>query len=66
MRASQFIKQDNMQLIGISEEKNINIKKTDINKIQKFSAGKTVPLILGAVVAAILVPAFAKNKPVGQ
>lgn len=66
IRAFQFIKQDNLQLVGTIEEKNINIEKANINKIQKFSAGKTVPLILGAVVAAILVPAFAKNKPVGQ
>ena len=44
----------------------MNIDKSNINKVSKFSAGKTIPLVIVGVGVAILAPAYAKNKPVGQ
>ena len=38
----------------------------NITKILKFSAGKTIPLIVGGIGVAILLPAYIKNEPVGK
>ncbi|SFI11554.1 hypothetical protein [Halpernia frigidisoli] len=66
IRSFEYLDQNETQLIGKLEEKNLNIEKTNITKIAKFSAGKTVPLLVGIVAAAIVIPAYSKNKPVGQ
>lgn len=53
-------------MLEARKNKEMNIDKSNINKVSKFSAGKTIPLVIVGVGVAILAPAYAKNKPVGQ
>lgn len=66
IRQFTFNKETDTQIIGMQENKEIQVDKNNIDKVSKFSAGKTIPLIIAGVAVAILVPAYAKNKPVGQ
>ncbi len=66
IRAFELTKVTENSIIGDQESKEITIDKNNINKVLKFSAGKTIPLVIIGVGVAILAPAYAKNKPVGQ
>lgn len=66
IRAFELIKVTENSIVGNQENKEIYINKNDINRVLKFSAGKTIPLVIVGVGVAILAPAYAKNKPVGQ
>ena len=66
IRAFELTKVTENSLVGSQENKEMNIDKSNINKVSKFSAGKTIPLVIVGVGVAILAPAYAKNKPVGQ
>ena len=66
IRQFEFLNQTENLIVGKQENSEIQIEKDKINKILKPSAGKTIPLIVGIVGAAIVVPAYISNKPVGQ
>ena len=66
IRAFELTKVTENSLVGSQENKEMNIDKSNINKVSKFSAGKTIPLVIVGVGVAILAPAYPKNKPVGQ
>ena len=66
VRAFEFTKLTEDSVIGNQENKEITINKNNINRVLKFSAGKTIPLVVIGIGVAILAPAYAKNKPVGQ
>ena len=66
IRAFQLTKINENEIIGSHENKELTIEKTKVNKVLKFSAGKTIPLVLVGIGVAIIAPAYAKNKPVGQ
>ncbi|QOW11273.1 hypothetical protein Q73A0000_13355 [Kaistella flava (ex Peng et al. 2021)] len=48
------------------DEKNFVIEKADISKIKKSNTIGTVLIVVGALAAAVLIPAYVSNKPVGQ
>jgi hypothetical protein len=66
IRQFEFLSENENSIIGKQEEKEIQIEKNNINKVLKFSAGKTIPLIIGGIGIAILLPAYIKNEPVGK
>jgi len=66
IRQFQFLRQTENLIVGKQENTEIQIEKDKIDKILKPSAGKTIPLIVGIVGAAVVVPAYIGNKPVGQ
>ncbi len=66
IRAFELTKVTENSIIGSQENKEIIIDKNNINKVLKFSAGKTIPLVIIGIGVAIIAPAYAKNKPVGQ
>lgn len=66
IRAFELDRVTDNTIVGNQEGKEITIEKDNINKVLKFSAGKTIPLVLGGIAAAVIVPAYAENKPVGQ
>ena len=66
IRQFEYLNEKENLIIGKQEGKEIQIEKNNINKILKFSAGKTIPLIVGGIGVAILLPAYIKNEPVGK
>ncbi len=53
-------------IIGKQDNSEVQIEKGNISEILKPSAGKAIPLIIGIVGAAVVIPAYIGNKPVGQ
>lgn len=49
-----------------SAEKTIEIDKNQISEIKQNNTIGTVLITVGIIAAAIVIPAYAKNKPVGQ
>lgn len=47
-------------------EKTIEIDKNQISEIKKSNTAGTVLIAVGVIGAAIVIPAYVKNKPVGQ
>lgn len=66
IREFEFFSDNENFITGKQDGKEIQIEKNNINKVSKFSAGKTIPLIVGGIAAAILLPAYIKNEPVGK
>ncbi|WP_407404951.1 hypothetical protein [Chryseobacterium sp.] len=66
IREFEFLRSNETMLIGKQEGKDLQIEKNNVNRILKHSAGKTIPLVVGIIGAAILVPAYVKNEPVGK
>ncbi|MDF2930681.1 MAG: hypothetical protein K0R36_12 [Chryseobacterium sp.] len=66
IRQFEFLNQTENAIIGKQENSEVQIEKSNINKILKSSTGKTIPLIVGIVGVAIAIPAYIGNKPVGQ
>ncbi|MCU7616680.1 hypothetical protein NZ698_05680 [Chryseobacterium sp. PBS4-4] len=66
IRQFEFLKQTENLIVGKQENSEVQIEKGNINKILKQSAGKTIPLIVGIVGVAVVIPAYTDNKPVGQ
>lgn len=66
IRQFEFSNQTENAIIGKQENSEVQIEKSNINKILKPSTGKTIPLIVGIVGAAVVIPAYIGNKPVGQ
>lgn len=66
IRQFEFLKQTENLIVGKQENSEVQIEKSNIKKILKPSIGKTIPLVVGAIGAAVLIPAYVANKPVGQ
>ena len=66
IRQFEYLSENENSLIGKQEGKEIQIEKNNINKVLKFSAGKTIPLVIGGIGVAILLPSYIKNEPVGK
>ncbi len=66
IRAFQLTKVTEEAIIGKQENKTITIEKNNINKVSKFSAGKTIPLVVAGLAVVIIAPAYMKNEPVGK
>ena len=66
IKAFQLTKIKDNEIIGNVENKEIIVPKTTINKVLKFSAGKTIPLVLAVIGVAIITPAYVNNKAIGQ
>ncbi|AZA74560.1 MULTISPECIES: hypothetical protein [Chryseobacterium] len=66
IRQFEFLNQTENAIIGKQENSEVQIEKNNIDKILKPSTGKTIPLVVGIVGAAVLIPAYVGNKPVGQ
>lgn len=63
----KFIKEDEEAIYGENKEGvEIRIEKKQIISIKKSNIIGTVAIITGALVTAILLPAYIGNKPVGQ
>lgn len=48
------------------DEKEVVIEKSKIAEIKKSKTGATIGLVAGVIALVLIVPAYAKNKPVGQ
>ncbi|MFL9832829.1 hypothetical protein [Chryseobacterium terrae] len=66
IRQFEFLKQTEDLIVGKQENSEVQIEKNNIEKILKPSTGKTIPLVVGVIGAAVLIPAYVGNKPVGQ
>lgn len=66
IRQFEYLGNNDNSIIGNQEGQEIQIEKNSINKVLKFSAGKTIPLIVGGITIAIILPAYIKNEPVGK
>lgn len=66
IRQFEFLRQTENLIVGKQENSEVEIEKVNINKILKPSAEKTIPLIVGIVGIAAVIPAYIGNKPVGQ
>jgi len=66
IRAFTYLNQNDFSLSGTIEEKEISIEKHQIKRILKPSTGKALGLVVGIIGAAVVIPAYAGNRPVGQ
>ncbi len=63
----QVTNTDAEQISGKDENgKMINIQKAEIAEVKKNNTLGTVLITVGVVAAAVVIPAYAGNKPVGQ
>jgi len=65
IQSFQFLHENDTSLLGLQNDKQVEIEKNTIKKVSKISAGKTVALVVGGFAVAILAPAYINNKPVG-
>lgn len=65
VRQFEFVSENDNEIQGRVGTNDLVISKNDIDKIAKFSFGKTVLIGVVAVAVAIIIPAYAKNEPVG-
>ncbi|AZI67575.1 hypothetical protein EIB71_07825 [Kaistella daneshvariae] len=65
IQAFQFLQENETSLLGLQNDKEIEIEKNTIEKVSKISAGKTVALVVGGFAVAVIAPAYINNKPVG-
>lgn len=49
----------------VVDGKEVSIEKSNISKINKSNTLATIGLVAGIIVAALVIPAYAKNEPVG-
>lgn len=65
--ALNITKIDEQNLTGKNENgKEVVVEKSKIIEIKKTKVGATIGLVVGVIALAIVVPAYASNKPVGQ
>lgn len=66
IRGFKYLSQNDMSVTGSQEGKEISIQKSQIKRILKPSTGKTLGLVVGVIGAAVVIPAYVGNRPVGQ
>lgn len=66
IRAFKYSNQNNQTLFGSQEGKEIQVEKDKVKKILKTSTGKTLGLVIGIIGAAVFIPSYVNNAPVGQ
>ncbi|WP_412850326.1 hypothetical protein ACL0VS_11015 [Chryseobacterium sp. PMSZPI] len=58
---------DSLTVYGKDSEENlITIEKSKIFTIKKHNVAGTVGIVVGGIAAAVVIPAYISNKPVGQ